>query len=104
MVDSDSVAVGGEVPSGVTDLLVVDEAGGEGQEAQRDSHAEAFESAPAVVFEGELALAGPDDRLDPLADAAERAVAGRGVLAVRSEQPRAEGGHVLLELFACEPL
>jgi hypothetical protein len=31
MVDSESVAVGGEVSPGLTDRLVVDEAGGEGQ-------------------------------------------------------------------------
>ena len=77
MVDSLSVAVGGEVAAGVTDLLVVDEPRGEREQAQCDAHADAFDGAAAVAFERELALTGPEHRLDPLADRAERAVAAR---------------------------
>jgi hypothetical protein len=50
MLGSESVAVGGEVASWVTDLLVVDEAGGE--ESGRDADADAGEGASAVRFEG----------------------------------------------------
>src|SRR4051794_21349813 len=56
MVDSVSVAVGGEVAPGVTDVVVLDESGGEGQESERDAGAEAFDGAAAVVFEGSWAL------------------------------------------------
>src|SRR4051812_48255068 len=77
MVDSVSVSVGGEVAAGVTDVVVVDESGGEREQAQRDEGAEAFDGACAVVFEGELALARPEPRFDPLAHGAERSVAVR---------------------------
>jgi hypothetical protein len=52
MLDSESVAVGGDVASWVTDLLVVDEAGGEGEESGRDADVDAGEGASAVRFEG----------------------------------------------------
>ena len=81
MVDSVSVAVGGEVAAWVTDVVVVGEACGERQEAQRDAGAQALNGAPAVGFEGELSLAGPDDRLDPLAYRPQRSVAARFVAA-----------------------
>jgi hypothetical protein len=86
MVDSVSVAVGGEVPSGVTDLLVVHEAWGEREESERDASAEALDRSAAVLFKGELAFAGPEHRLDPLADRAERSVAARLVAAVGSQE------------------
>jgi hypothetical protein len=102
MVDSVSVAVGGEVAAWVTDVVVVEETGGEGQESQRDACAQAFDGAPAVGFEGELALAGPEHRFDPLADRSEGAVAMGFVAAVGAQEVRAEGGHDLFELFAGE--
>src|SRR3954469_7206536 len=102
MVDSVSVAVGGEVAAWVTDVVVLDESGGEGQGSGRDAGAEALGGASAVVFEGELALAGPEHRFDPLAHAAERSVAAGFVLAVGSEKARAERGHVRLEVGAGE--
>src|SRR2546426_11595096 len=74
MVDSFSVAVSGEVPAGVTDVVVVDQAGGESQQPQRDAGADPPEGASAVGFEGELALAGPKHRIDPLAHGAQGAV------------------------------
>src|SRR5919204_2622120 len=98
MVDSVSVAVGGEVAARVTDVVVVDEAGGEGEQSERDAGAHALNRAAAVGFEGELALAGPDDRFDPLADGAQRAVAVWFVAAVGPEEVRAQRGHELLEL------
>src|SRR5215211_1644678 len=77
MVDSVSVAVGGEVAAWITDVVVVQDAGGEGEQAQRDADADAAQGSSAVGVEGELALAGPDDRFDPLADGPEGAVAVR---------------------------
>jgi hypothetical protein len=44
MVDSESVAVAGDVPAGASDLLAVDQACGKGEEAQRDSGAEQLRS------------------------------------------------------------
>src|SRR2546422_5285073 len=100
MVDSFSVAVSGEVPAGVTDVVVVDQAGGESQQPQRDAGADPPEGASAVGFEGELALAGPKHRLDPLAHGAQGAVAAGLVGAVGGREAGAGGGHVLLELRA----
>src|SRR5579859_5849824 len=102
MVDSESVAVGGEVAAWVTDCLVVGEAGCEREQAQGDADAEAGECSAAVAFECELAFGGPDCGFDPLADGAERPVAGRFVFAVGAQEARAEAGHVCLELLAGE--
>lgn len=44
MVDSELVAVGGEMPAWLTDLLVVDQARGEREESERDAGAE-----PSIV-------------------------------------------------------
>ena len=96
MVDSVSVAVGGEVAAGVTNVVVVDKAGGESEQSQRDAGAQAFDRAGGVGFEGELALAGPKHGFDPLAHGSQRAVASRFVFAVGPQEVRAEGGHVLL--------
>src|SRR3954447_13814253 len=102
MVDSVSVSVGGEVAAWVTDVLVVEESGSEREQAQGDAGAEALDGASAVGFEGELALAGPEHRFDPLAHGAERSVTMGLVLAIGSEEPRAKGGDVLLEVGAGE--
>src|ERR671929_1675073 len=104
MVDSVSVAVGGEVAAWVTDVVVVGEAGGEGQQSQRDAGADAGQGSGAVVFEGQLSLAGPEHRLDPLPDGAEGSVAVGFVAAVGAQKAGAEGGHDLLELPADETL
>src|SRR5215211_9092608 len=104
MVDSESVAVGGEVAAWVTDVVVVDEAGGEGEQSQGDADADAGDGASAVAFEGELALAGPKHRLDPLADRAQRPVAAIFVAAVGAQEARTNAGHVGLEFIAREAL
>src|SRR5882762_1849748 len=104
MFDSESVAVGGEVAAWVTDLLVVDEAGGEGEESECDADADAGEGAAAVGFEGELAFAGPEHGLDPLADWSEGAVAVWFVLAVGAQEAGAQAGHRLFEFLAGEAL
>src|SRR3954462_10508164 len=102
MVDSVSVAVGGEVAAWVTDLGVVPEAGCEREQAERDAAGEAGHGAGAVAFESELAFAGPEHRFDPLADGSERSVAARFVFAVGAQKARAAAGHELLERFAGE--
>src|SRR5215213_3558141 len=104
MVDSESVAVGGEVPAGVTDRLVVDQARGQGEQSERDAGAQTLDCASAVCFEGELAFAGPEHRLDPLADRALRSVASRFVFAVGAQKAGAHTKHDLLELLAGEAL
>src|SRR5579859_5579372 len=102
MVDSESVAVGGEVAAWITDVLVVDESSGEGEHSERDTDADAWDGAAAVAFECELAFAGPEGRLDPLADRPERAVAAWFVFAVRAQESRSEASHDLFELLAGE--
>ena len=86
MVDSVSVGIGGEVAAGVADLPVVPEAGGEGEQTHADAHAQAWEGASAVALEPELALAGPEDRFDALADEPARVVARWFVAAVGTQQ------------------
>src|SRR5918998_6196006 len=91
MVDSVSVAVGGEVAAWVTDVVVVDKACGECEQSERDAGAEALEGAAAVGFEGELSFAGPEHRFDPLADWSERSVAMGFVVAVGPQKVCSEG-------------
>src|SRR5918999_287421 len=104
MVDSELVGVGGEVAAGVADLPVVPEAGGEGEQAHPDAGAEAGQGAGAVAFEPELALAGPEDRFDALADVPERAEAGLLVAPVGAQQARSLRGDEALEVVAGEAL
>src|SRR3954468_6792032 len=122
MVDSVSVAVGGEVAAGghgglsvgeagggevaagVTGVVVVDESGGEREQPERDADADAGDGAAAVAFERQLALAGPEHRLDPLTEGSEGAVAALFVATVGAQQASAEAGHVVLELLAREAL
>src|ERR671914_598717 len=100
MVDSESVGIGGEVAARLADVVVVDEPGGEGEQPERDADADAGDGAAAVAFERELALAGPEHRLDPLADGTEGPVARIFVAAVGAQKAGAEAGHVGLELLA----
>src|SRR2546422_1273577 len=68
MVDPELVAIGAEAPARLTDLGVMPEPGGEGEEPQPDAGAQ----AGAVGLEAELSPAGPKDPFDPLAHAPER--------------------------------
>src|SRR3954466_2561529 len=104
MVDSKSVAVSGEVAAWVTDVVVMDESGGEGEQPQCAADADAGDGAAAVAFERKLALAGPDDRFDPLADRAQRAVTARFVFSVGPQEASAQASHVGLEFLAREAL
>ena len=65
MVDPELVAIGAEAPARLTDLGVMPEPGGEGEEPQPGAGAEARECAGAVALEAELSLAGQKDRFDP---------------------------------------
>lgn len=76
------VVVRCEVAAGLVDLGIVPEAGGEREQALRDADGETLDRVGVVVFERELTFEGVDDRLDPLTDGAEQAVAARLVLAV----------------------
>src|SRR2546429_7526624 len=85
MVDPELVGIGAEAPARLTDLGVMPEPGGEGEETQPDAGAQARKCAGAVALEAELSLAGPKDRSDPLAHAPERSELERLGLAVGDE-------------------
>src|SRR3990170_1807713 len=102
MSDSVSVVVGGEAAAGLAGLPVVPDADGECEDALADACPDAGWGAAAVAFERELAFDRVDDRFDPLADAAEGAVAGLFVAAVGAQEGARERGDDLFELFAGE--
>src|SRR5215210_443813 len=104
MVDSVSVAVGGEVAAWVTDLVVVPEAGCEREQAKRDAAGEAGHGAGAVAFESELAFAGPKHRFDPLANRSEGSVAAWFVFAVGAQKAGAAAGHERSNSSPAKPL
>lgn len=64
MVDSESVAVGGEVAAWFTDLLVLDESCDESEQAQRKRGRRPEDGTPAVALEAQLGLAGPNVDFD----------------------------------------
>src|SRR3990170_8723725 len=102
MVDSESVVIDGEVPAGRAQERVVPAAGGEREQTLRDAGDEALQGAGAVALERELVLAGVDDRLDPLSEAAERTEASWFIAAVGAHELAAARGDELLELVAGE--
>src|SRR2546425_11826257 len=104
MVDPELVARGAEAAARLTDLGVMPEPGGEGEEPQPDAGAQARECAGAVALEAELSLAGPKDRFDPLAHAPERSELERLVLAIGTKELGSAIGHPALELGAGEAL
>src|SRR2546429_1342467 len=104
MVGPELVAIGAEAPARLTDLGVMPEPGGEGEESQPDAGAQARECAGAVALEAELSLAGPKDRFDPLAHAPERSEWEWLVLAIGTKELGSAIGHPALELGAGEAL
>src|SRR2546421_12772464 len=78
MIDSTrSAAVVSERPAWTAELVVQRDRRGKGQQPLQDALSEAGERSGAVTLEGQRALAGPEDRLDALADRSEvRASAG----------------------------
>src|SRR5215213_2485403 len=103
-----SVVVGGEVASGggnvaeFPELPVVPDADCEREDALADARPDPVGSVGAVLFQGELALEGVVDGLDPLTDPAERAEALGLSLAVGTDELRVECRDDLLELLSAE--
>src|SRR5450759_5141628 len=88
MIDSTpaaSRAVVDERPARSAQPLVEADAGREAEEAAEHALAQGGQSARAVAFQGEQVLAGPEDRLDALADGREvRAAPGSSLRAGRT--------------------
>lgn len=63
-----SGCVAGEAAGGAAELVVERDCGCEGREAGGQAHAEVSQGACSVALESKNVLAGPEDRLDPLAD------------------------------------
>ena len=95
--------VGGERSRGLAGLPVEVDGRCEGKDACGDSADEPGGGLGEVVFEPELVFERVDDRLDPLADAADRRLlAFRLVASARAQQQRAEVGDGCFEIGACE--
>src|SRR5450756_876085 len=94
MIDSTPTASGAVVDKGTArtpEPVVEADAGREAEEAPEDALTQAGHGARPVTLEGEQVLAGPEDRLDALADGRQvRAVAGF-ILARRAHD---EGAHL----------
>src|SRR6516165_9492801 len=72
-----SVVVGDQRPGDRgASLVVVPDGGGQGQDALADADGDAFEGAPTVGLQVELALEGVVHRFDQLADRFEHRLAG----------------------------
>src|ERR1700676_1128033 len=99
MIDStESGAVVDECAAWPAELVVEGDAGGETEKALKDSLSEPCERSCSVALEGEDVLAGPEDRLDALADRCQvRASAGL-VLAAGSYDRGLQLPDVLCEL------
>jgi len=82
---------------------VVPDGGVEGQEALDDPGPQARRDAAAVAAAAELALEGPDGRLDALAQPAGEG-AGRLVFAGGADQLQAQGGQGSFESRPAKPL
>jgi hypothetical protein len=63
--------VGDERAARSAELVVEGDAGREGEQAAGDACEESFDRAGAVALEREQVFAGPEDRLDALADGGE---------------------------------
>src|ERR671922_263846 len=85
MVDSARLgAVVDECTAGAPELVVEGDRGGPA-EAREDAFAQSGERAGAVAFEREQVFAGPEDRLDALADRRQMRAGAGFVLAARSD-------------------
>src|SRR5215208_860188 len=94
---SDSaLGLGGEVGDGAwwaSEPVVEVDAGGECEQALRDPGAEVAQGAGAMSFEAQEVFAGPEDRLDPLAQGRQMR-AGLGFVGARGPQ---QGGAELAD-------
>src|SRR5580693_1541862 len=94
----------GEGSAGAVELVVECDPGGECREAACEADAEVLQGAGAVALEGEDVLAGPEDRLDPLAYRCEVGARTGLVLASRPDDGRIEVGEFGFEVLAPEVL
>jgi hypothetical protein len=107
---TDSVVEGSEVAPGSVDLArlpelpAVPDAGREGEHALADPRPYAFWGVPAVQLQGQLALGGLVDRLDPLTHGAQGAEARPLVAAIGTHEHGVEAGDRPLELLPGETL
>src|SRR6516162_11501214 len=101
-----SVVIGDQRPlDGFGSGPVVPDGGGHGQQPLGDAGVDTCGGAAAVAFQIELALEGVVDRLYPLADPADGAVAGWLVAPVGPDQAHTKGGgEQVLELPPGEAL
>src|SRR5215471_18458026 len=90
----------GQCAWGAAEAVVEGDRGGEREEADSDSGAEAVEGAGAVAFEGEQVFAGLEDRLDSLSDRREVRSVALFVSPARPDDRRVEFGGELFELAA----
>src|SRR5450756_1186931 len=95
MIDSTPTASGAVVDKGTTrasEPVVEADAGREAEEAREDALTQAGHGTRAVALEGEQVLAGPEDRLDALADGGQVRPAAGLVLARRAHHGGAQRG------------
>src|SRR4051794_13403818 len=85
MVDSARLgAVVDECTAGASELVVEGDGGGQAAEALEDALPESGQGAGAVAFEREEVFAGPEDRLDALANGSQMRAVAALVLAART--------------------
>src|SRR5919197_3448009 len=101
---SGSVVVGDQAAPRLADLPVVPDASSEGEQPLRHPRAKADHRVGAVALEPELVLELVEDRLDPLANAAERAEARALVATIGAKERPAQKRDELLDLGTGEPL
>ena len=104
MVDSVSVAGGGEVAAWVTDVVVVEDAGGEGEQAQRDAGGQAFRVRPPWASRVSWPLQVQKTDSIHWRIGAEGAVAEGFVVAVGTQEVGVQAGHERFEFLAGEAL
>ena len=103
MIDSTPAASGAVVDEGTTGTsqpVVEADAGRQAEETREEALPQAGRGAGSVALEGEQVLAGPEDRLDALADGGQVRAAAALVLARRARHDRAQLRHGSCKLTA----
>src|SRR5450830_904073 len=103
MIDSTPTASGAVVDKGTArppQPVVEADAGRQAEEARQDALTQAGHGTRPVALEGEQVLAGPEDRLDALADGRQVRAEARLVGALRAHDRGAQFGHGRRELAA----
>src|SRR5659263_194233 len=96
MIDSTPTASGAVVDEGTTGAsqpVVEADADRQAEEAREDALTQPGHGARPVALQGEQVLAGPEDRLDALADGRQVRTVARLVLACRAHDEGAQLGH-----------